>query len=62
MYSYFQILEDLDSYKRQVVFEIIWKFGSEILFYYFKSNMEIFNIFVDWMKNIGVMNYLKIFL
>ncbi|PNI31538.1 TAF1A isoform 3 [Pan troglodytes] len=60
MYSYFQTLEDSDSYKRQAAPEIIWKLGSEILFYHPKSNMESFNTFADRMKNIGVMNYLKI--
>ncbi|XP_011896018.1 PREDICTED: TATA box-binding protein-associated factor RNA polymerase I subunit A isoform X1 [Cercocebus atys] len=60
MYSYFQTLEDSDSYKRQAAPEIIWKLGSEILFYHPKSNMETFNTFADRMKNIGVMNYLKI--
>ncbi|KAM8896998.1 TATA box-binding protein-associated factor RNA polymerase I subunit A [Lycaon pictus] len=60
MHSYFQILEDSDSYKRQAAPEIIWKLGSEILFYHPKSNMETFNTFADRMKNIGVMNYLKI--
>ncbi|XP_030668697.1 TATA box-binding protein-associated factor RNA polymerase I subunit A isoform X2 [Nomascus leucogenys] len=60
MYSYFQTLEDSNSYKRQAAPEIIWKLGSEILFYHPKSNMETFNTFADRMKNIGVMNYLKI--
>ncbi|XP_008965994.1 TATA box-binding protein-associated factor RNA polymerase I subunit A isoform X3 [Pan paniscus] len=60
MYSYFQTLEDSDSYKRQAAPEIIWKLGSEILFYHPKSNMESFSTFADRMKNIGVMNYLKI--
>ncbi|XP_070937087.1 TATA box-binding protein-associated factor RNA polymerase I subunit A isoform X2 [Macaca nemestrina] len=60
MYSYFQTLEDSDSYKRQAAPEIIWKLGSEILFYHPKSNVETFNTFADRMKNIGVMNYLKI--
>ncbi|XP_078212594.1 TATA box-binding protein-associated factor RNA polymerase I subunit A isoform X2 [Callithrix jacchus] len=39
MPSYFQTLEDSDSYK---------------------SNVETFNTFADRMKNIGIMNYLKI--
>ncbi|XP_077793992.1 TATA box-binding protein-associated factor RNA polymerase I subunit A isoform X2 [Macaca mulatta] len=60
MYSYFQTLEDSDSYKRQAAPEIIWKLGSEILFYHPKSNVETFNTFADRMKNVGVMNYLKI--
>ncbi|XP_043423738.1 TATA box-binding protein-associated factor RNA polymerase I subunit A isoform X2 [Prionailurus bengalensis] len=60
MHSYFQILEDSDSHKRQAAPEIIWKLGSEILFYHPKSNMETFNTFADRMKNMGVMNYLKI--
>ncbi|XP_045253473.2 TATA box-binding protein-associated factor RNA polymerase I subunit A isoform X2 [Macaca fascicularis] len=60
MYSYFQTLEDSDSYKRQAAPEIIWKLGSEILFYHPKSNVETFSTFADRMKNIGVMNYLKI--
>ncbi|XP_058389646.1 TATA box-binding protein-associated factor RNA polymerase I subunit A isoform X2 [Diceros bicornis minor] len=60
MHSYLQILEDSDSYKRQAAPEIIWKLGSEILYYHPKSNVEMFNTFADRMKNIGVMNYLKI--
>uniref|UniRef100_A0A8C7ETK7 TATA-box binding protein associated factor, RNA polymerase I subunit A n=1 Tax=Neovison vison TaxID=452646 RepID=A0A8C7ETK7_NEOVI len=60
MHSYLQILEDSDSHKRQAAPEIIWKLGSEILFYHPKSNMETFNTFADRMKNIGVMNYLKV--
>uniref|UniRef100_A0A452VCM3 TATA-box binding protein associated factor, RNA polymerase I subunit A n=1 Tax=Ursus maritimus TaxID=29073 RepID=A0A452VCM3_URSMA len=60
MHSYFQILEDSDSHKRQAAPEIIWKLGSEILFYHPKSSVETFNTFADRMKNIGVMNYLKI--
>ncbi|XP_062970709.1 TATA box-binding protein-associated factor RNA polymerase I subunit A-like isoform X2 [Cynocephalus volans] len=60
MHSYFQTLEDSDSYKKQAAPEIIWKLGSEILFYHPKSNVESFNTFADRMKNIGVMNYLKI--
>ncbi|XP_004685508.1 PREDICTED: TATA box-binding protein-associated factor RNA polymerase I subunit A [Condylura cristata] len=60
MHSYLQILEDSDSYKRQAAPEIIWKLGSEILYYHPKSNVETFNTFADRMKNIGVMNYLKI--
>ncbi|XP_066093929.1 TATA box-binding protein-associated factor RNA polymerase I subunit A isoform X3 [Saccopteryx bilineata] len=60
MHSYFQILEDSDNNKKQVAPKIIWKLGSEILYYHPKSNMETFNTFADRMKNIGVMNYLKI--
>uniref|UniRef100_A0A8C5K109 TATA-box binding protein associated factor, RNA polymerase I, A n=1 Tax=Jaculus jaculus TaxID=51337 RepID=A0A8C5K109_JACJA len=60
MHSYLQTLEDWDSYKKQAAPEIIWKLGSEILFYHPKSNMETFNTFADRMKNIGVLNYLKI--
>ncbi|XP_066884126.1 TATA box-binding protein-associated factor RNA polymerase I subunit A isoform X4 [Kogia breviceps] len=60
MHSYFQILEDSDSNKRQIAPEIIWRLGSEILYYHPKSNVETFNTFADRMKNIGVMNYLKI--
>ncbi|XP_042538268.1 TATA box-binding protein-associated factor RNA polymerase I subunit A [Dipodomys spectabilis] len=60
MHSYLQVLEDLDSHKRQAAPEIIWKLGSEILFYHPKSNVETFNTFADRMKNIGVLNYLKI--
>lgn len=60
MHSYFQILEDSDSCKRQAAPEIIWKLGSEILYYHPKSSVETFNTFADRMKNIGVMNYLKI--
>ncbi|XP_073904379.1 TATA box-binding protein-associated factor RNA polymerase I subunit A isoform X2 [Castor canadensis] len=60
MHSYLQILEDSDSSKKQAAPEIIWKLGSEILFYHPKSNVETFNTFADRMKNIGVLNYLKI--
>ncbi|XP_008821977.1 TATA box-binding protein-associated factor RNA polymerase I subunit A [Nannospalax galili] len=60
MHSYLQTLEDSDSYKRQTAPEVIWKLGSEILFYHPKSNVETFNTFADRMKNIGVLNYLKI--
>ncbi|XP_029791535.1 TATA box-binding protein-associated factor RNA polymerase I subunit A isoform X5 [Suricata suricatta] len=60
MHSYLQVLEDSDSQKRLGAPEIIWKLGSEILFYHPKSNMETFNTFADRMKNMGVMNYLKI--
>ncbi|KAL1769833.1 TATA box-binding protein-associated factor RNA polymerase I subunit A isoform X1 [Sigmodon hispidus] len=60
MHSYLQTLEDSDTYKRQAAPEIIWKLGSEILFYHPKSNVETFNSFADRMKNIGVLNYLKI--
>ncbi|XP_039739370.1 TATA box-binding protein-associated factor RNA polymerase I subunit A isoform X1 [Pteropus medius] len=60
MHSYFQTLEDADSCKRQAAPEIIWKLGSEILYYHPKSGVETFNTFADRMKNIGVMNYLKI--
>ncbi|XP_005409314.1 PREDICTED: TATA box-binding protein-associated factor RNA polymerase I subunit A isoform X1 [Chinchilla lanigera] len=60
MHSYLQTLEDSDSSKRQAAPEIIWKLGSEILFYHPKSNVETFNTFADQMKNIGVLNYLKI--
>ncbi|XP_058525183.1 TATA box-binding protein-associated factor RNA polymerase I subunit A [Ochotona princeps] len=60
MHSYFQTLEDSDTYKKQAAPEIIWKLGSEILFYHPKSNVETFNTFADRMKNIGVLNYLKI--
>nr|XP_014593538.2 TATA box-binding protein-associated factor RNA polymerase I subunit A [Equus caballus] len=60
MHSYLQVLEDSDSCKRQAAPEIIWKLGSEILYYHPKSNVEAFNTFADRMKNIGVMNYLKI--
>ncbi|XP_045393012.1 TATA box-binding protein-associated factor RNA polymerase I subunit A isoform X4 [Lemur catta] len=59
-HSYLQTLEDSDGYKRHAAPEIIWKLGSEILFYHPKSNVETFNTFADRMKNIGVMNYLKI--
>ncbi|XP_031193513.1 TATA box-binding protein-associated factor RNA polymerase I subunit A isoform X2 [Mastomys coucha] len=59
MHSYLQTLEDSDTYKRQAAPEIIWKLGSEILFYHPKSNVETFNSFADRMKNIGVLNYLK---
>ncbi|XP_059136633.1 TATA box-binding protein-associated factor RNA polymerase I subunit A isoform X1 [Peromyscus eremicus] len=60
MHSYLQTLEDSDPYKRQAAPEIIWKLGSEILFYHPRSNVETFNSFADRMKNIGVLNYLKI--
>ncbi|KAM5301615.1 TATA box-binding protein-associated factor RNA polymerase I subunit A isoform 1-T1 [Glossophaga mutica] len=60
MHSYFQILEDSDSNKRQAAPEIIWKLGSEILYYHPKSSVATFSAFADRMKNIGVMNYLKI--
>ncbi|KAM6165962.1 TATA box-binding protein-associated factor RNA polymerase I subunit A isoform 1-T2 [Erethizon dorsatum] len=60
MHSYLQTLEDSDSSQRQMAPEIIWKLGSEILFYHPKSNVETFNTFADQMKNIGVLNYLKI--
>ncbi|XP_007935180.1 TATA box-binding protein-associated factor RNA polymerase I subunit A [Orycteropus afer afer] len=60
MHSYFQILEDTDTSKRQAAPEIIWRLGSEILYYHPKSNVETFSTFADRMKNIGVMNYLKI--
>ncbi|XP_035301151.1 TATA box-binding protein-associated factor RNA polymerase I subunit A isoform X2 [Cricetulus griseus] len=60
MHSYLQTLEDSDTYKRQNAPEVIWKLGSEILFYHPKSNVETFNNFADRMKNIGVLNYLKI--
>uniref|UniRef100_A0A8D0NDA1 HHIP like 2 n=2 Tax=Sus scrofa TaxID=9823 RepID=A0A8D0NDA1_PIG len=60
MHSYLQILEDSDSNKRQVAPEIIWRLGSEILYYHPNSSVETFNTFADRMKNIGVMNYLKI--
>ncbi|XP_051042455.1 TATA box-binding protein-associated factor RNA polymerase I subunit A isoform X2 [Phodopus roborovskii] len=60
MHSYLQTLEDSDTYRRQAAPEIIWKLGSEILFYHPKSNVETFNNFADRMKNIGVLNYLKI--
>ncbi|XP_053515555.1 TATA box-binding protein-associated factor RNA polymerase I subunit A isoform X3 [Artibeus jamaicensis] len=60
MHSYFQILEDSDSNKRQTAPEIIWRLGSEILYYHPKSSVETFSAFADRMKNIGVMNYLKI--
>ncbi|XP_016042834.1 TATA box-binding protein-associated factor RNA polymerase I subunit A isoform X2 [Erinaceus europaeus] len=60
MHSYLQVLEDWDVIKRQAAPEIIWKLGSEILFYHPKSSVETFNTFADRMKNIGVMNYLKI--
>ncbi|XP_053462895.1 TATA box-binding protein-associated factor RNA polymerase I subunit A isoform X2 [Nycticebus coucang] len=60
MYSYFQTLETTDGHNRQTIPEIIWKLGSEILFYHPKSNVETFTTFADRMKNIGVMNYLKI--
>uniref|UniRef100_A0A0N8ETN7 TATA box-binding protein-associated factor RNA polymerase I subunit A isoform 2 n=1 Tax=Heterocephalus glaber TaxID=10181 RepID=A0A0N8ETN7_HETGA len=60
MHSYLQILEDFDSNQRQTAPEIIWKLGSEILFYHPKSSVETFNTFADQMKNIGVLNYLKI--
>ncbi|XP_010589391.2 TATA box-binding protein-associated factor RNA polymerase I subunit A isoform X3 [Loxodonta africana] len=60
MHSYFQILEDSDAGKRQAAPEIIWRLGSEILYYHPKSNVETFSTFADRMKNIGVMNYLKI--
>ncbi|KAB1258667.1 TATA box-binding protein-associated factor RNA polymerase I subunit A [Camelus dromedarius] len=60
MHSYLQILEDSDSNKRQGAPEIIWRLGSEILYYHPKSSLETFNTFADRMKNIGVMNYLKV--
>ncbi|GAB1285825.1 TATA box-binding protein-associated factor RNA polymerase I subunit A [Apodemus speciosus] len=60
MHSYLQTLEDSDTYKKQAAPEIIWKLGSEILFYHPKSNVETFNSFADRMKNIGVLNYLKL--
>ncbi|CAO2638746.1 TATA box-binding protein-associated factor RNA polymerase I subunit A [Lemmus lemmus] len=60
MHSYLQTLEDSDTFKRQAAPEIIWKLGSEILFYHPKSNVETFSNFADRMKNIGVLNYLKI--
>ncbi|XP_049626726.1 TATA box-binding protein-associated factor RNA polymerase I subunit A [Suncus etruscus] len=60
MQSYLQILEDSDGNKRLVAPEIIWTLGSEILYYHPKSNVETFSNFADRMKNIGVMNYLKI--
>ncbi|KAM9612706.1 TATA box-binding protein-associated factor RNA polymerase I subunit A isoform 1-T2 [Trichechus inunguis] len=60
MHSYLQILEDSDTSKRQAAPEIIWRLGSEILYYHPKSNVETFSTFADRMKNIGVMNYLKI--
>uniref|UniRef100_A0A8C3WME3 TATA box-binding protein-associated factor RNA polymerase I subunit A n=1 Tax=Catagonus wagneri TaxID=51154 RepID=A0A8C3WME3_9CETA len=60
MCSYLQILEDSDSNKRQLAPEIIWRLGSEILYYHPNSSVETFNTFADRMKNIGVMNYLKI--
>ncbi|XP_004699982.1 TATA box-binding protein-associated factor RNA polymerase I subunit A isoform X2 [Echinops telfairi] len=60
MHSYFQTLEDTDTNKRQAAPEIIWRLGSEILYYHPKSNLETFGTFADRMKNIGVMNYLKI--
>ncbi|XP_045443056.1 TATA box-binding protein-associated factor RNA polymerase I subunit A isoform X2 [Pipistrellus kuhlii] len=60
MHSYLQTLEDSDSQKRQAAPEMIWKLGSEILYYHPKSSVETFNAFADRMKNIGVMNYLTI--
>ncbi|KAM7050105.1 TATA box-binding protein-associated factor RNA polymerase I subunit A isoform 1-T1 [Molossus nigricans] len=60
MHSYVQTLEDSDSSKRQAAPEIIWKLGSEILYYHPKSSVDTFNAFADRMKNIGVMNYLTI--
>ncbi|XP_051004027.1 TATA box-binding protein-associated factor RNA polymerase I subunit A isoform X2 [Acomys russatus] len=60
MHSYLQTLEDSDTYKKQAAPEIIWKLGSEILFYHPKSSVETFSSFADRMKNIGVLNYLKI--
>ncbi|XP_058131234.1 TATA box-binding protein-associated factor RNA polymerase I subunit A-like isoform X1 [Dasypus novemcinctus] len=60
MHSYLQTLEDSDTSKRQAAPEIIWKLGSEILYYHPKSNVETFSTFADRMKNIGVMNYLKV--
>lgn len=60
MHSYLQTLEDSDTYRKQAAPEIIWKLGSEILFYHPKSNVETFSSFADRMKNIGVLNYLKI--
>ncbi|XP_015417829.1 PREDICTED: TATA box-binding protein-associated factor RNA polymerase I subunit A [Myotis davidii] len=45
MHSYLQILEDSDSNKRQAAPEIIWKLGSEILYYHPKSSVETFNTF-----------------
>ncbi|KAM5144413.1 TATA box-binding protein-associated factor RNA polymerase I subunit A isoform 1-T2 [Callospermophilus lateralis] len=60
MYSYLQTLEDSDTYKKQAAPEVIWRLGSEILFYHPKSNVETFSTFADRMKNIGVLNYVKI--
>ncbi|XP_077893388.1 TATA box-binding protein-associated factor RNA polymerase I subunit A-like [Ictidomys tridecemlineatus] len=60
MNSCLQILKDSDTYKKHAAPEVIWRLGSEILFYHPKSNVETFNTFADWMKNIGVLNYVKI--
>ncbi|XP_051849310.1 TATA box-binding protein-associated factor RNA polymerase I subunit A isoform X1 [Antechinus flavipes] len=57
---YLQTLEDINSQKRQMAPEIIWKLGSTILYNHPKSNVETFSAFADRMKNIGVQNYLKI--
>ncbi|XP_063092753.1 TATA box-binding protein-associated factor RNA polymerase I subunit A isoform X2 [Cavia porcellus] len=59
MHSYLQTLEDSDSNKKQMAPEIIWKLGSEILFYHPKSSVKTFSAFADQMKNVGVLNYLK---
>ncbi|XP_077893293.1 TATA box-binding protein-associated factor RNA polymerase I subunit A-like isoform X1 [Ictidomys tridecemlineatus] len=60
MNSCLQILKDSDTYKKHAAPEVIWRLGSEILFYHPKSNVETFNTFADRMKNIGVLNYVKI--
>ncbi|XP_043860115.1 TATA box-binding protein-associated factor RNA polymerase I subunit A [Dromiciops gliroides] len=57
---YLQTLEDINSQRRQVALENIWKLGSTILYHHPKSNIETFSTFADRMKNIGVQNYLKI--
>ncbi|XP_036613967.1 TATA box-binding protein-associated factor RNA polymerase I subunit A [Trichosurus vulpecula] len=57
---YFQTLEDVNSQKRHVAPENIWKLGSAILYHHPKSNVETFSAFAERMKNIGVQNYLKI--
>ncbi|KAM4694202.1 TATA box-binding protein-associated factor RNA polymerase I subunit A [Discoglossus pictus] len=58
--SYFQTLEDVNTMRRGLAPEIIWRLGNEILLHHPKSTLEDVNLFNERMKNIGVKNFLMI--
>ncbi|XP_069810702.1 TATA box-binding protein-associated factor RNA polymerase I subunit A [Dendropsophus ebraccatus] len=59
MTSYLQTLENRHTERQRAAPEIIWRLGKEILLNHPKAENEDINVFNEYMKNIGLKNYLS---